>query len=121
MDIIEDKNGAIVLLGLVGRLDSSTSPQMEEKVVGLLTGGAKQLVVNFARLDYISSAGLRVLLMAAKKLKASGGVIALCALKPHIREVFDIAGFTAMFPIHESEALAIRSLTNMDVPGDSHA
>lgn len=118
MDIIEDRNGAIVLLGLVGRLDSSTSPQMEEKVVGLLNGGTKQLVVNFARLDYISSAGLRVLLMAAKKLRASGGVIALCALKPHIREVFDIAGFTAMFPIHESEALALRSLTNLEVKED---
>ena len=118
MDIIEDKRGAIVLLGLVGRLDSSTSPHMEEKVVGLLTGGAKQLVVDFARLDYVSSAGLRVLLMAAKKLRASGGVIALCALKPHIQEVFDIAGFTAMFPIHESVDLALRSLTNMEIKED---
>lgn len=115
MDIIEEKKGAIVVLGLVGRLDSSTAPQMEEKVVSLLTGGAKQMVVDFARLDYVSSAGLRVLLMAAKKLKASGGVIALCALKPHIREVFDIAGFTAMFPIHESADLAMRSLTNLEV------
>jgi anti-anti-sigma factor len=115
MDILEEKKDAIVLLGLVGRLDSGTSPQMEEKVVALLNGGAKQVVVDFARLDYISSAGLRVLLMAAKKLKASGGVIALCALKPHIREVFDIAGFTAMFPIHDSAEQAVRSLTNMGI------
>ncbi len=115
MDIIEEKKGGIVVLGLVGRLDSGTAAQMEEKVVSVLGAGTKQLVVNFVQLDYISSAGLRVLLMAAKKLKASGGVVALAALKPHIREVFDIAGFTAMFPIHDSEEAAVRSLTNMNV------
>src|SRR5436853_20061 len=100
MDIEERKKDKTVLLGLKGRLDSSTAPALEEKIVSLLNAGEKQLAVNFESLEYISSAGLRVLLMAAKRLKQSNGKIALYSLKDHIREVFEIAGFSSLFPIY---------------------
>ena len=113
MDIIEEKKDKAILLTLKGRLDSSTSPALEEKIVSLLNGGEKKLAVNFASLDYISSAGLRVLLMAAKRLKQGNGKIALYALKDHIREVFEIAGFSSLFPIYPSEEGALRDITSL--------
>ena len=109
MDIIEDRRGGGVLLTVNGRLDSTTSGALEEKLLALVNGGVKQLVLNFSALEYISSAGLRVLLIVAKKLKPSG-VLALCGLHDHIREVFDLAGFSPLFPIHESEEAALRHL-----------
>lgn len=109
MDMVEHKKGAVVLLGLTGRLDASTSGKLEEKLLGLIDGGEKQFIFNLEHLDYISSAGLRVLLMAAKKVKVGNGKIVLASLKDQIREVFEIAGFSAIFPIFVSESEALRS------------
>jgi anti-sigma B factor antagonist len=109
MEMTEQKRGTVVLLALKGRLDASTAGKLEEKLLGLIDGGEKQIVFNLLHLDYISSAGLRVLLMAAKKLKATNGKIVLASLKDQIREVFEIAGFSAIFPIFASESDALRS------------
>jgi anti-anti-sigma factor len=110
MEMIEERRGGTVLLTVNGRLDSTTSGALEEKLLALLNGGVKQFVLNFTALEYISSAGLRVLLMVAKKLKPSGGVLSLCGLQDHIREVFDLAGFSPLFPIHDSVEAAFRHL-----------
>ena len=95
---------------LEGRLDSSTSSQLEKKLLDSLESGKKNMVIDFARVDYISSAGLRVLLMAAKKSKAAGGKVRLCALMDNVREVFDIAGFTSIFSITSSQEEALLSI-----------
>lgn len=99
MKIKESKSGAVIILDLNGRLDASNSGVLEKKLTDLLGAGEKYFILDFDRLDYISSAGLRVLLMAAKKANGAGGKEALSSLKEHVREVFDIAGFTAIFPI----------------------
>ena len=109
MEITERKKGTVVLLTLTGRLDASTSPKLEERMLALIDGGEKQILFNLEHLDYISSAGLRVLLMAAKKLKGVNGKIVLSSLKDQIREVFEIAGFSAIFPIFDSEDNALKS------------
>lgn len=110
MEITEQKKGPVVLLTLKGRLDASTAGRLEEKLLALIDGGEKQFVCNFLQLEYISSAGLRVLLMAAKRLKAANGKIVLLSLKDQIREVFEIAGFAAIFPIFDLEEEAVKSL-----------
>jgi len=97
--IQESKNGSVIILELSGRLDASTSSILEKKVMEFLDSGEKYFILDFKNLDYISSAGLRVLLMAAKKSNGAGGKVALSCLKEHVKEVFDIAGFTAIFPI----------------------
>ena len=109
MEITERKKGTVVLLTLIGRLDASTSPKLEERMLALIDGGEKQILFNLEQLDYISSAGLRVLLMAAKKLKGVNGKIVLASLKDQIREVFEIAGFSAIFPIFDNEDNALKS------------
>jgi anti-anti-sigma factor len=108
MKIQESKKGGVTVMELDGRLDSSTSSQLEKCLISCLQAGEKNLLIDFARVDYISSAGLRVLLMAAKKCKAAGGKVVLSALVSNVKEVFDIAGFTSIFPLFpgQDEALA---------------
>ncbi len=102
MEIKEEKNAKYYILGITGRLDASTSSVFEEKLVSLLDSGETNILINFSELEYISSSGLRVLLVGAKKLKASNGKISLCNLKNHIYEVFEIAGFTPIFNIYKT-------------------
>ncbi|MEW6545121.1 MAG: STAS domain-containing protein [Nitrospirota bacterium] len=109
MEMTGQKKGPVMLLALKGRLDASSAPGLEEKLLALIEGGETKFVFNFLQLDYISSAGLRVLLMAAKRLKAANGRIVLTSLKDQIREVFEIAGFSAIFPMYEVEDDALRS------------
>ncbi len=110
LEIGEDRRGGIVVVALKGRLDSNTAGQLEEKLIGLIDGGDKLFVLDCLFSEYISSAGLRVLLMAAKKLKAVNGKIALHSLNGHIKGVFEIVGFTSIFPICEREDQALQSL-----------
>jgi anti-anti-sigma factor len=85
-----------------GRLDSSTGPALEAELVAIIESGVKRLVLDFSGLIYISSAGLRVILLAAKRMKASNGRLALCSLNPQITEVFKISGFDAIIDIQPS-------------------
>jgi anti-sigma B factor antagonist len=110
MDITESKHANVVVVGMKGRLDANTSPRLEERLLGLIDGGERRLLLNFVDMDYVSSAGLRVLLMAAKRLKPVSGKVALAGMKDHIKEVFDIAGFSSVLPIFKTEQEALDSL-----------
>jgi anti-anti-sigma factor len=110
MDIAEVKQNGIVILGLKGRLDASNAGTLESKVLALIDAGERRFVVDCAQLDYISSAGLRVLLMAVKRLNANGGKIAIAALQDQIKEVFDIAGFSSIFQICGTQAEAVATV-----------
>jgi anti-anti-sigma factor len=85
-----------------GRLDSGACAAFETELTGYLNAGTQRLLIDFSDLDYISSAGLRVILMAAKRLKASGGGLALCSLNETIGEVFEISGFDRILDIHKN-------------------
>ena len=97
-----------MVVQLQGKVDATSAPSVEQALVGVIDQGEKKLVIDCAGLDFISSAGLRSLLLAVKKMKATGGAIALAALQPHVKEVFDISGFSALFVIHGSKADAIK-------------
>ena len=107
MEITESKRNGVVVLAVAGRLDASNTGVFEEKLLGLIAGGDTRFVIDCTRLDYISSAGLRTLLVAAKRLTPTGGKISLAALKDQIKEVFDIAGFSSIFLIHRTPDEAI--------------
>ncbi|NNG00279.1 MAG: STAS domain-containing protein [Desulfobacteraceae bacterium] len=99
MEINEDKRNNIDIFSLKGRLDSNTSSNLETKIVDAMANGSKNIVINFEQLDYISSAGLRVILKATKDLKRTDGKIMLCAMQDYVKEVFEIAGFDTFLPI----------------------
>ncbi|MBU1932101.1 anti-sigma factor antagonist [Patescibacteria group bacterium] len=96
---------------LSGRIDASTAPQLEETLIDLMNKGKIQILINFKETDYISSGGLRVLLIVAKELKVRDGNLRLCHLNPNIYKIFKLAGFTVIFDIYETEeeALTLRS------------
>ncbi len=106
MDIQEQRQGDVMILQPVGRLDSLSCREFETRLLAALDE-SKTVVVDCAVLDYISSAGLRVLLVAAKHNRTSGGRLALAALRENVREVFEISGFSAIFALHPTVAAAV--------------
>ena len=98
---LETRND-VLILRLVGRLDSSSSPELERMVNEQLAAGTQRLVFDFSALDYISSAGLRVILLAGKKLRASKGKLVLVGLRDMVREVFDMSGFLTLFAVADT-------------------
>lgn len=109
MNVLQDKRNGTAILALEGRLDSTTSGEFETRLLGVIESGETQLVLDFAKLDYISSAGLRVLLKAGKALKGKGGQMSFCSVKDYIREIFEMSGFTSFFRIHASLEDALKS------------
>jgi len=108
MDITTRTQGAVALVALAGKLDSNTSPQAQQALDAVLAGGAKKMAVDFTALDYISSAGLRVLLGTAKRLSGAGGSLRLFGLNDTVREVFDISGFSTILTVFATEADALK-------------
>lgn len=106
--ISEERFGTTCLLALEGRLDTETSADLELAVQDLLQAGERRFVIDLAGVGYVSSAGLRVLLMLAKTVDGNGS-LRLAALNPTVRQVFDVAGFTPLFAIHADRAGALGS------------
>ena len=107
MQIEELSRDDAVILRPVGRLDSSTMPVVQDRVLSVLARRPKHLVIDFRDLDYVNSTGLRVMLMAAKKLKADNGRFTLCGMKANVREVFEISGFHKIIEIIDDCAALI--------------
>jgi len=106
-EIMERKVGEANIISISGRLDAYSANDVERKLDSLIDAAQVQLVVSLEKLEYISSSGLRVLLAALKKVRKQQGDIKLACLKPYIKEVFDIAGFTQLFNIFDTEETAI--------------
>ena len=109
MEISTRTSNDIHIVAIAGSLDSTTSPQAQKELDTVLAG-AKKVLLDFSALDYISSAGLRVLLGAAKQLKSKGGALRMFGLNQSVREVFDISGFSTILAVSPSEADAIGAM-----------
>lgn len=99
----------IHLLQAEGRLDAAVASQLEARLASILAEGKNRIVVDLGEVSYISSTGLRVLLVAIKEARRDGGDLKLCSLSPRVNDIFRMAGFDAIFPIHETEEEAVRS------------
>jgi anti-anti-sigma factor len=104
---IKDLDSATVVQ-FEGNLDTNTAPEAEQQLNSLIEAGKSKLLVDFGSLDYISSAGLRILLGTAKKVGAGGGKLRIFGLNETVREVFDMSGFSTILQVfdREEEALA---------------
>ena len=106
----DEEHGVVV--AIAGRLDAVTSADFEKRMRELIDRGNAALVVDFERLDYISSAGLRALLVVARTLKAKDGRLRFANVKGGVRAVFDMSGFASMFQLDDSVAAALPALVN---------
>jgi len=88
-------------------MNANTAGKAEERLNQLIMGGNAKLVVNLDKLNYISSAGLRVFLVSNKLIKKNNGSLRLCNLNDTVKEVFEISGFHMIFEIFESEDAAL--------------
>jgi anti-sigma B factor antagonist len=107
MNISTREEGGVTVVGVEGNLDTNTAPDAQQHLDGLQDGGVQKILVNFTDLDYISSAGLRVLLATAKRISASGGSLRICGLNETVSEVFEISGFSVILNVFGSEADAL--------------
>jgi anti-anti-sigma factor len=107
MEVQEITAGEVLVLLPVGRLDTATSSEFESHVQRVLTRGVSRFVVDCGRLEYVSSAGLRVLLMLAKRLSGGKGALVLCSMSQPVQEVFEIAGFSRIFSIESDRPSAL--------------
>ncbi len=99
MKINKKVNGEKTTIALEGRLDTGTSPELEV-VLNAITPTSKDLTLDFAKLEYVSSAGLRVLLTAQKNMNAHNGKMAIVNANDVVREVFDVTGFASFIKIN---------------------
>jgi anti-anti-sigma factor len=92
------------------RLDAYAAKQAGPALDDVCQRGVKKLLFDFSRTEYISSAGLRLLIATEKKMQESGGRCVLFSLQPNVRRVFEIAGVTHLFSISDSEEEALKSV-----------
>ncbi len=100
----------ITVVTLARRFDTDTAPGIEAALKELMEKGEKKIVCDFSSVEYINSTGLRVLLSAVKTMVKSNGVLAMCSLRPPVKNVFEIAGFTKIFRIFGSCEEALQAL-----------
>jgi anti-anti-sigma factor len=110
VQISERREGEVVVLAPVGRIDNETSPVFQSRLLGAAGPAYQAVLVDFSGVEYISSAGLRVLLMAAKQSKATHGQLAVAALRPVVKEIFDISRFSHIVQIFGSTAEAVSAI-----------
>jgi anti-anti-sigma factor len=110
MDLQARTEGNAVVVTLSGRLDAVTAPEFEKSIRDLIDSGNSRIVVDFEQLDYISSAGLRGLLLMAKLLNAKSGHACLANVTGNVKSVFDMCGFCSMFKIENSVAEALAAI-----------
>ena len=108
MEFNNTKNGDALIVAVTGRMDAITTTEFDAQCQTWLADGEKKVVVDLSGLEYISSAGLRSILSAAKQLKGAQSELVFCGLSGMVEEVFNVSGFAAMFTLFKSvdEALA---------------
>lgn len=110
MEIVTKEFKRCTLMKISGRIDSATAPELEEKLTTLTDEGEFNIALNMAAVDFISSAGLRVLIDTQKRCKRlNRGEIVLVEVPEPIYETFDLAGFLPLFQIFDSDVEAVGS------------
>ena len=86
-----------LILSICGELDTNSASMLDNTLSGELTKGARRVILELSEMDYVSSVGLRSFLSSLKKLKADQGRMVLTGLNEEVQEIFDMAGFSALF------------------------
>ena len=110
IELISEKIGNAATVRISGRIDADTSKALEDACGKWIAEGEKVLVLDFSKVRYISSWGLRCILTIGKKMDAQGGRMITCGLSAMVKEVFQISGFDGLFKTYPTMAAALASL-----------
>jgi anti-sigma B factor antagonist/stage II sporulation protein AA (anti-sigma F factor antagonist) len=108
MELDEETKGDVLIVKIKGRLDAISSPTAERHVFDLINNGANKLILNLGGVDYLSSAGMRMLLSTTKKLKGQSGKFVLCSVTPNVMDVLKISGFDHVLDIVHTQEEALK-------------
>ena len=109
MTIATKDQGEIKIIYIPGQLDTNTSPDVQQQLELIIQEGSQKLLVNLEDLSYISSAGLRMLLVTVKHLKSSGGKFRICCLNEMAQEAFYVSGFNNILDVYSTEEEALKN------------
>jgi anti-anti-sigma factor len=104
--IVEKLDERLVFFGVSGRVDAVTSPQLEKELMSALSEQGKSCVLDLTGVDYMSSGGLRVLLICAKAAAGNKGTFALCGLQEAVRRILDMVGYLPLLEIYPDRVTA---------------
>jgi anti-sigma B factor antagonist len=107
MNVTTQEIDSVTVVRIDGNLDTNTSAEAQERFDGVLENGASKILVDCEKVDYVSSAGLRVLLGTMKRVTAAGGSLRISGLNETVQEVFDISGFSTILAVFATEAEAL--------------
>jgi anti-anti-sigma factor len=107
METVISQEANVTVISITGRLDAVSAPELEGRIGEWMEQNGTALVMDLERLDYISSAGLRIVLATAKKMKARNGKFCLAGLRGGVKEVFEISGFGSIIPVFENRQAAL--------------
>jgi anti-sigma B factor antagonist len=107
MQILSESVDNVTVVRLEGNLDTNTSTDAQNFINKAIDDGVAKIVVSLEKVDFVSSAGLRVLLVTAKKLGGTGGSLRVCGLNETVTEVFEISGFSTILSVFPSETDAL--------------
>jgi anti-anti-sigma factor len=110
MNISQERQGDTLIVAAAGRVDGSNSQEFQQAIEGVIDDNDRAVVLQLKQLSYISSSGLRVMLMVARMLQKRGTKFALCELTESIREVFEISGFDRIISVHDTESAAVAAV-----------
>jgi anti-sigma B factor antagonist len=111
MEITQKEENGILFITIRGRLDADSSQEAEKVVQDALQGQTTRVLFDLASLEYLSSAGLRVILSTAKEMRRRDGKFVLCSLNEFVKELFDVSGFQSLIPIADSVESGIEMLS----------
>ena len=110
MEITAERHGDTLIAKTEGRVDGTNATEFQDAMKSEIVDSDRAVILDLENLTYISSAGLRVVLLIAKDLQRQGAKMAACALSEPVKEVFVISGFDKIIPIHDSQDAAIGSI-----------
>ena len=110
MEVTIERDGETLIAKTGGRVDGTNATEFQNTLKKVIDPDAKAVILNFEQLSYISSAGLRVILLTAKEMRSANVKLAVCSLSKPVHDVFTISGFDQIIDIHETQSSAISAV-----------
>ncbi len=110
MEVTSKSSDNAIVIYVDGDLTTNSSPEVEAEINEILEEAANNVVINVERVNFIASTGLRVILALGKRLDGEGLKLSVCSMNPSTKSVFEMSGFSKLFPIFDTEEDALESL-----------
>lgn len=109
-ELIEEQKGEVLVVRIKGRLDSISAPTAEKRVFDLIGNGSQKIILEISGTNYISSAGMRMLLATTKKIRTLSGKLCICSMAPNVMDVLKMSGFDHILELYSTEEEALKHL-----------